>query len=117
MSKKEFRGKSLQGDRFVSRIVSESKTYLWGPVMTLENLLGMGSLKEHPVDAAEIRKLLNAAQRNLNDSRVQAVSPEARFPRWVSVPCGSCAWMAVPEYAIYFQICVTEVSAETRYVK
>jgi hypothetical protein len=47
--------------------------------MTLENLLGIRSLKEHPADAAEIQKLLNAAQRNLNDSRVQAVSPETRF--------------------------------------
>ena len=30
MSKKEFRGKFVQGDRFVSRIVSEPKTYLVG---------------------------------------------------------------------------------------
>jgi hypothetical protein len=47
--------------------------------MTLKNLLGIGSLKEHPADAAEIRKLLNAAQRNLSDSRVQAVSPETQL--------------------------------------
>ena len=47
--------------------------------MTLENLLRIGWLKEHPVNAAEIQRLLNAARRNLSDSRVHDVSTETRF--------------------------------------
>ena len=47
--------------------------------MTLENLLRIGRLKEHPPDAAEIQKLLAAAQRSLKDARVQEISPELRF--------------------------------------
>ena len=47
--------------------------------MTLENLLRIGRIKEHPPDAAEIQKLLAAAQRSLKDARVQEVSPEVRF--------------------------------------
>lgn len=40
MSKKEFRGKFLQEDRFVSRIVSEPKTYLVGTSDDLGKLVG-----------------------------------------------------------------------------
>ena len=40
MSKKEFRGKFVQGDRFVSRIVSESKIYLVGTSDGLGKLVG-----------------------------------------------------------------------------
>ena len=47
--------------------------------MTLENLLRIGRIKEHPVDAAEIQKLLAAARRSLKDSRVQEISLELRF--------------------------------------
>lgn len=47
--------------------------------MTLENLLRIGRLKEHPADAAEIQKLLSAARRNLRDSGVLEISPETRF--------------------------------------
>jgi hypothetical protein len=47
--------------------------------MTLENLLRIGRLKEHPADAAEIQKLLAAALHILRDSGVQEVSPETRF--------------------------------------
>jgi len=47
--------------------------------MTLANLLRIGRLKEHQTDAAEIHKLLNAARRNLRDSRIHQVSPETRF--------------------------------------
>lgn len=35
--------------------------------MSLENLLKIGQLKEHPSSRAEIQKLLAAAARNLND--------------------------------------------------
>lgn len=47
--------------------------------MTLENLLRIGRIKEHPPDAAEIQKLLAAARRSLKDARVQEISLELRF--------------------------------------
>lgn len=47
--------------------------------MSLRNLFKIGRIKEHPVDVEEIQKLLNAARRNLQDSRVTEVSPETRF--------------------------------------
>lgn len=47
--------------------------------MSLENLLKIGLLKEHPPDGAEIQRLLAAAERNLADARVTAISPETRF--------------------------------------
>ena len=47
--------------------------------MSLENLLKIGQLKEHPPDAREIQKLLLAAERNLADARVTSISLETRF--------------------------------------
>lgn len=47
--------------------------------MSLENVLKIGQLKEHPPDAKEIQRLLAAASRNLADARVTAVSAETRF--------------------------------------
>jgi len=47
--------------------------------VSLENLLKIGQLKEHPPDAGEIQRLLAAARRNLSDARVTAISPETRF--------------------------------------
>lgn len=47
--------------------------------MTLQNLLATGQLIEHPVDRDEIRRLLDAARRNLQDSRIQQVSLETRY--------------------------------------
>ena len=47
--------------------------------MTLQNLLKIGQLKEHPPDAGEIQRLLAAARRNLADAQVTAVSAETRF--------------------------------------
>jgi Asp-tRNA(Asn)/Glu-tRNA(Gln) amidotransferase A subunit family amidase len=47
--------------------------------VTLENLLKIGQLKEHPPDAAEIERLLAAAERNLKDAGVTTISPETRF--------------------------------------
>jgi len=46
--------------------------------MTLENLLKTGQLKPHDPDAAEIRRLLEAARRNLKDSA--ATSKKHRLP-------------------------------------
>jgi hypothetical protein len=47
--------------------------------MTLENLLKIGQLKAHETDAAEIQRLLAAAQRNLADAGATNISPENRF--------------------------------------
>lgn len=47
--------------------------------MTLENLLKIGQLKSHVTDSVEIKRLLDAAQRNLADAHVEAISPETRF--------------------------------------
>lgn len=47
--------------------------------MSLQNLLKIGQLKEHPLDAAEVQRLLAAAGRNLADARITQISPETRF--------------------------------------
>ena len=47
--------------------------------VSLQNLLKIGQLKEHPPDAAEVQRLLAAAARNLADARVITISPETRF--------------------------------------
>ena len=47
--------------------------------MSLENLLKIGQLKEHPIDAEEIERLLVAAQRNIRDASVTSISSETRF--------------------------------------
>ncbi|MBP1474078.1 hypothetical protein J7I44_07185 [Frateuria sp. MAH-13] len=47
--------------------------------MTLQNLLAIKRLLAHAPDGAAIRKLLDAARRNLADARVAAISPDNRF--------------------------------------
>jgi hypothetical protein len=47
--------------------------------VSLQNLLKIGQLKAHPADAAEVQRLLAAADRNLTDARVTSISPETRF--------------------------------------
>ena len=47
--------------------------------MTLGNLLKTGQLKPHQADAKEVRRLLDAARRNLRDSAATNISPENRF--------------------------------------
>ncbi|MDP3911889.1 MAG: hypothetical protein Q8Q14_16010 [Gemmatimonadales bacterium] len=47
--------------------------------MSLQNLLKIGQLKEHPPNPAEIQQLLAAAQRNLGDARARGITPETRF--------------------------------------
>lgn len=63
--------------------------------MSLENLRGIGQLKEHPPDAEEIERLLVAARRNLRDSRNQTISPETRFDAAYKaiMQCGLAALM------------------------
>lgn len=47
--------------------------------VSLQNLLKIGALKEHPPDAGEVQQLLAAAARNLADAHVKTISPETRF--------------------------------------
>ncbi len=47
--------------------------------MTLQNLLAIKRLLVHAPDAAAIRKLLEAARRNLDDAGVAAISTDNRF--------------------------------------
>lgn len=47
--------------------------------MTLQNLLAIKRLLAHAPDAAAIRKLLEAARRNLADAGVAAISTDNRF--------------------------------------
>ncbi len=60
--------------------------------MTLKNLLKIGQLKEHPVSAAEIERLLTAAERarhSLRDERPRIPEqphPAAPFAGAVGVP-------------------------------
>lgn len=47
--------------------------------MTLENLLAIRQLQTHAAEPAAIRKLLEAARRNLADARVESISADNRF--------------------------------------
>lgn len=47
--------------------------------MTLENLLKIGMLKTHETGKDEIKRLLDAASRNIADAGVEAISYETRF--------------------------------------
>ena len=47
--------------------------------MTLQNLQKIGRLKPHAPTGQEIQRLLAAAERNISDARVDAISDETRF--------------------------------------
>jgi len=47
--------------------------------MTLQNLLAIKRLQEHVAERSGIRKLLEAARRNLADAHVEQVSADNRF--------------------------------------
>ncbi len=47
--------------------------------MTLQNLLAIKRLLAHAPDGTAVRKLLEAARRNLTDAGVSAISPDNRF--------------------------------------
>jgi len=47
--------------------------------VSLQNLLKIGQLKEHPAEAAEVQRLLAAAARNLTDAAATTISAETRF--------------------------------------
>jgi uncharacterized protein (UPF0332 family) len=63
--------------------------------VSLENLLKIGQLKEHPPDVEEIERLLVAAQRNLRDAQNESISPETRFDAAYKaiMQCGLAALM------------------------
>jgi len=47
--------------------------------MSLENLLKTGQLAEHETDAAQVKKLLEASARCLDDARQTSITPETRL--------------------------------------
>lgn len=47
--------------------------------MSLQNLQAIGRLKPHAPHGLELRRLLQAAERNLRDAGVTAISDETRF--------------------------------------
>lgn len=59
--------------------------------MSLEGLLKTGQIKPHPVDNGEIRQLLAAAARNLQDAGLEAASAETRF---------DCAYKTIMQSAL-----------------
>jgi len=63
--------------------------------MTLRNLLNTGQLAEHETDAVQVRRMLVAAQRSIDDAKNETISPETRLdaayraimqPLWFFVP-------------------------------
>lgn len=59
--------------------------------MSLEGLLKTGQIKPHPVDRGELRQLLAAAARNLQDAGLEAASAETRF---------DCAYKTIMQSAL-----------------
>ena len=47
--------------------------------MTLQNLLNINRLQAHTTDRIAVRKLLDAARRNLDDSKIASISADNRF--------------------------------------
>ena len=47
--------------------------------MTLQNLLSTGQLAEHETDAFQVRRMLVAAQRSIDDAKNETISPETRL--------------------------------------
>lgn len=47
--------------------------------MNLPNLLRIGQLEEHETDAAQVRRMLDSAERGIADARQQTISPETRL--------------------------------------
>ena len=47
--------------------------------MTLRNLLNTGQLAEHETDAVQVKRMLHAAQRSIDDAKNETISPETRL--------------------------------------
>ena len=47
--------------------------------MSLQNLLKIGQLEEHETDANQVRRMLQSAERSINDAKQASISPETRL--------------------------------------
>ena len=47
--------------------------------MSLQNLLKIGQLEKHETDAAQVRRMLESAERSIADARQASISPETRL--------------------------------------
>ncbi len=47
--------------------------------VTLRNLLNTGQLAEHETDAVQVKRMLHAAQRSIDDAKKETISPETRL--------------------------------------
>lgn len=47
--------------------------------MSLQNLLKIGQLEEHETSAAQVRQMLESAERSIADARQESISPETRL--------------------------------------
>ena len=46
--------------------------------MSLQNLFQIGQLEEHETNADQVRRMLDSAERNINDARQESISLETR---------------------------------------
>ena len=47
--------------------------------MSLQNLSKIGQLEEHKTNAAQVRRMLESAERGIADARQESISPETRL--------------------------------------
>ena len=47
--------------------------------MSLQNLLKIGQLEAHETNAAQVRRMLESAERGIADARQESISPETRL--------------------------------------
>lgn len=47
--------------------------------MSLQNLFKIGQLEEHETNAAQVRRMLESAERSIADARHESISPETRL--------------------------------------
>ena len=82
MPYEQFISKLNAGEQFVTRIMNEPKLFLIGDendLGNLRNLEKIGQLKSHVTSSEEMKRLLEAARRNLADADVDVISNETRF--------------------------------------
>jgi hypothetical protein len=67
--------------------------------MTLENLLRIGKLKAHPVDEAQVARLLEAAEQAVRDAAVDGLSSASRLEiSWRAIMQASLAALLANGY-------------------
>ncbi len=79
MTIRDFARKHRQRDGFIASVLREPKLWLIGNDNDLAKLAQDRPLKPHSPSPQEIQRLLAAAERNLADARVEAISGETRF--------------------------------------